>query len=205
MGDLPIVLSAHQQVNSRRRGWGQGGCEEIVEVALAVATLTREVAGSGRPAWQALKLFIHFWLSFSARGCGCAWWRQARSRARTRTWSSPRVDRGGQRQGRMQQEAHGLVAIVADGSQPASLRMGRSRAWWCLGQHNGMCLQAWEGGLDMARQNCLRFHRVVVEEPIRRLGFVPAAAGLGIGAVGCWAKSVAMEVRRFTRRGSSGA
>ena len=62
-------------------------------------------------------------------------------RAQLRAWSRPQGLAGGrERQGRVQEQAQGFVAIVADGAQAAGLGMGRvvERGGVLGAEHQGM-------------------------------------------------------------------
>ena len=97
-----------------------------------------------------------------------------------------RLARGREGQSRMQEQADGLVAIVADGAESLGLRMrGVVERGGVLGaEHDGVLAHPHERGLSVSREEVLRVHGVVVEEAVGGFGFGPGAAGLGNGGGG---------------------
>lgn len=86
----------------------------------------------------------------------------------------------------MQEQADGLVAIVADGSESLGLRMGGvvKRGGVLGAEHHRMRAHPSEGGLGVGGEEVWRVHGFVVEEAVGRFGFGPGAAGLGNGGGG---------------------
>jgi len=166
--------------------------EHIVEVALAVRHVdqggVRTLRRQGLAGTQTVHPLPAFLLG--ARGAvpfvGGAAKAPAGARPGLGVEQAQRLACRRQRQGGVQQQAQGLVAIVADGAQPLGLRMSRvvERGGVLGAEHDRMGAGANQGGLRVGGQNVLRGDLVVVEEPIGGFGFGPRAAGLGDGGGG---------------------
>jgi hypothetical protein len=83
----------------------------------------------------------------------------------------------------MEEQADGLVAIIANGAQALGLRMGRViECGGVLGtEDDGLGLHPLDGGLHVGLENGLGLDGRVVEEAVSGFGLIPRATGLRDG------------------------
>jgi hypothetical protein len=189
MRDAAVVLRPHQQLHPGAFARSQRRGEQLVDVAFAIGHIDqrgiRTLVGELLAGVVTLKPLLTFLVRdaqpVALRG-GAA---EAAFGARhdLRVAHPQRLSLRCDRQGRVQQQPDGLVAIVADRPQALGLGMrGVVQIGRVLrAQHHRLVAHALPRRLGVGGEDVLGLDRVVVEEAIGRLGLAPRTTRLRNG------------------------